>query len=115
MSITEPSFTLGIEEEYLLVDRETRGLVIDPPETLMAEAEAKCGSRSRPSCSEVADRGRHEGQRQHPGGARRPGAPAKQRYSKSRPTMASRPSRRLRTRSRRGCRKSTPRKTATTS
>ena len=45
MGIKEPSFTLGIEEEYLLVDKETRGLVIDPPETLMAEAEAKCGEQ----------------------------------------------------------------------
>jgi carboxylate-amine ligase len=45
MGIKEPSFTLGIEEEYLLVDKETRGLVIDPPETLMAEAEEKCGEQ----------------------------------------------------------------------
>ena len=45
MGTNEPSFTLGIEEEYLLVDRETRGLVIDPPETLMAEAEDKLGGQ----------------------------------------------------------------------
>jgi carboxylate-amine ligase len=45
MSITEPSFTIGVEEEYLLVDKETRGLVIEPPETLMAEAEEKCGTQ----------------------------------------------------------------------
>jgi carboxylate-amine ligase len=32
MSGKEPSFTLGIEEEYLLVDPETRGLAVDPPE-----------------------------------------------------------------------------------
>ncbi len=43
MGINEPSFTLGVEEEYLLVDKETRALVIDPPDTLMAEAEEKCG------------------------------------------------------------------------
>ncbi len=43
MSISEPSFTLGVEEEYLLVDKETRGLVIDPPKSLMKEAEEKCG------------------------------------------------------------------------
>jgi len=43
MGIGKPSFTLGVEEEYLLVDKETRALVIDPPETLMAEAEEKCG------------------------------------------------------------------------
>ncbi|MGI9644252.1 MAG: carboxylate-amine ligase [Ilumatobacteraceae bacterium] len=31
----EPSFTIGIEEEYLLVDRETRDLVAAPPEELV--------------------------------------------------------------------------------
>jgi carboxylate-amine ligase len=41
----EPAFTIGVEEEYLLVDKETRALVIDPPETLMSEAEEKCGSQ----------------------------------------------------------------------
>ena len=45
MSITEPSFTIGVEEEYLLVDKETRGLVVEPPETLMAEAEERCGAQ----------------------------------------------------------------------
>jgi carboxylate-amine ligase len=45
MGMNEPSFTLGVEEEYLLVDKKTRGLVIDPPETLMAEAEERCGSQ----------------------------------------------------------------------
>lgn len=34
-------FTLGVEEEYLLVDKETRGLVIEPPQSLLEEAEAK--------------------------------------------------------------------------
>jgi carboxylate-amine ligase len=41
MSNPEPSFTIGIEEEYLLVDRETRDLVIDPPDSLMAECERR--------------------------------------------------------------------------
>ncbi len=45
MKINEPAFTIGVEEEYLLVDKETRALVIDPPETLMAEAEAMCGTQ----------------------------------------------------------------------
>ena len=45
MSGNEPAFTIGVEEEYLLVDKETRALVIDPPQTLMAEAEEKCGSQ----------------------------------------------------------------------
>ena len=43
--IKEPAFTIGVEEEYLLVDKETRALVIDPPHTLMAEAEEKCGTQ----------------------------------------------------------------------
>ena len=43
MGIIEPAFTLGVEEEYLLVDKETRALVVDQPPTLMAEAEEKCG------------------------------------------------------------------------
>jgi carboxylate-amine ligase len=45
MQGNEPAFTIGVEEEYLLVDRETRALVIDPPATLMAEAEEKCGAQ----------------------------------------------------------------------
>ena len=45
MSGNEPAFTIGVEEEYLVVDKETRALVIDPPQTLMAEAEEKCGAQ----------------------------------------------------------------------
>jgi carboxylate-amine ligase len=40
MVFAEPAFTVGIEEEYLLVDRETRDLVVDPPGTLMEECAA---------------------------------------------------------------------------
>lgn len=43
MSRLEPEFTIGVEEEYLLVDKETRGLVIDPPKSLIGEAEELCG------------------------------------------------------------------------
>ena len=45
MRKNEPAFTIGVEEEYLLVDKETRALVVDQPPTLMAEAEEKCGSQ----------------------------------------------------------------------
>jgi carboxylate-amine ligase len=45
MGTTRPEFTLGIEEEYLLVDLETRALVIDPPESLMKECEERCGGQ----------------------------------------------------------------------
>ncbi len=40
-----PKFTLGVEEEYLLVDRETRGLVVDPPDSLMKACEERCGAQ----------------------------------------------------------------------
>ena len=39
MSLKEPSFTIGIEEEYLLVDLETRDLAKDPPRALMEACE----------------------------------------------------------------------------
>ncbi|MCB1486732.1 MAG: carboxylate-amine ligase [Bauldia sp.] len=45
MTTPEPSFTLGIEEEYLLVDRETRDLAADPPAALVADLEAVLGSQ----------------------------------------------------------------------
>ena len=45
MTRNEPEFTLGIEEEYLLVDKETRGLVIDPPKTLLSECEEILGGQ----------------------------------------------------------------------
>ena len=37
MGLVAPSFTVGIEEEYLLVDRDSRDLVADPPPELMEE------------------------------------------------------------------------------
>ncbi len=42
---TKPAFTIGVEEEYLLVDKETRALVIDPPESLIGECEDLCGEQ----------------------------------------------------------------------
>jgi carboxylate-amine ligase len=39
MATPEPSFTVGIEEEYLLVDRVTRDLVDDPPPDMLRECE----------------------------------------------------------------------------
>ncbi|MEE8501018.1 MAG: carboxylate-amine ligase, partial [Kiloniellales bacterium] len=41
MTRTEPPFTIGIEEEYLLVDPETRDLAIDVPEALMTECQRR--------------------------------------------------------------------------
>ncbi|MEE9561070.1 MAG: carboxylate-amine ligase [Acidiferrobacterales bacterium] len=37
--IKEPSFSIGIEEEYLLVDRETRDLISEAPPTMLVECE----------------------------------------------------------------------------
>ncbi len=44
----EPSFTIGIEEEYLLVDRETRDLVVEAPDSLMSECEKRLEGRVSP-------------------------------------------------------------------
>jgi carboxylate-amine ligase len=46
--IPEPLFTLGIEEEYLLVDQASRELVRDPPTELLAECERRLGNRVSP-------------------------------------------------------------------
>lgn len=41
MSAAPPAFTIGIEEEYLLVDRTSRDLVSEPPASMMAECEKR--------------------------------------------------------------------------
>jgi len=38
--MADPSFTVGIEEEYLLVDPESRNLIAESPPTMMSECEA---------------------------------------------------------------------------
>ncbi|MFQ5973870.1 MAG: carboxylate-amine ligase [Alphaproteobacteria bacterium] len=40
MSGLNPPLTIGIEEEYLIVDPETRDVVVDPPDGMMRECEA---------------------------------------------------------------------------
>ena len=45
MSVREPEFTLGVEEEYLLVDKDSRALIIDPPKTLLSECEEHMGDQ----------------------------------------------------------------------
>ena len=45
MTLDEPQFTLGIEEEYLLVDQETRSLVVDPPKSLLSECKELLGNQ----------------------------------------------------------------------
>jgi len=48
MATPEPSFTVGIEEEYLLVDKETRDLVVDPPQALMEACRTALGEHVSP-------------------------------------------------------------------
>jgi carboxylate-amine ligase len=43
-----PEFTLGIEEEYFLVDRVTRDVVGDPPNAMLTELEALLGAQVSP-------------------------------------------------------------------
>ena len=45
MTVKKPEFTLGVEEEYLLVDKETRGLAIDPPKSVLSECEEILGGQ----------------------------------------------------------------------
>jgi carboxylate-amine ligase len=40
-----PPFTLGVEEEYLIVDKDTRELAVDPPDEMMRDAEELLGSQ----------------------------------------------------------------------
>jgi carboxylate-amine ligase len=44
----EPSFTIGIEEEYLLVDPETRNLADDPPAALFEDCKKRIGDQVTP-------------------------------------------------------------------
>lgn len=48
MSLKEPPFTIGIEEEYLLVDLRTRDLDDDPPAELLRECTARGGGQIMP-------------------------------------------------------------------
>jgi carboxylate-amine ligase len=43
MGYREPSFTIGIEEEYLLVDRQSRDVVSDPPPEIFEQCQAVVG------------------------------------------------------------------------
>ena len=48
MAVERPAFTIGVEEEYLLVDLETRDLVRDPDAAVMEECRAIMGSQVSP-------------------------------------------------------------------
>ncbi|GJL82219.1 MAG: putative glutamate--cysteine ligase 2 [marine bacterium B5-7] len=46
--IKEPGFTIGIEEEYMVVDRKTRNLIREAPETLIEECRERLGDLVTP-------------------------------------------------------------------
>ena len=48
MALKEPAFTIGIEEEYLLVDGETRDLCAEPPPSMMADCEKRLTGQVSP-------------------------------------------------------------------
>lgn len=48
MSLPDPSFTIGIEEEYLLVDKKTRALAVDPPDGMLRKCERLCKGQVSP-------------------------------------------------------------------
>ena len=48
MALHEPTFSLGVEEEYLLVDRATRDLVSEPPPELIDRFEQVLGAHFSP-------------------------------------------------------------------
>ncbi|MDG2479787.1 MAG: carboxylate-amine ligase [Alphaproteobacteria bacterium] len=45
MAVSEPAFTMGVEEEYLLVDKVTGELASDPPESLVDECAKVLGEQ----------------------------------------------------------------------
>ncbi|MGI9308224.1 MAG: carboxylate-amine ligase [Gammaproteobacteria bacterium] len=48
MKNREPGFTVGIEEEYLLVDTDTLDLANDPPPAFMADCQSRCQGQVAP-------------------------------------------------------------------
>ncbi len=48
MTLDAPSFTVGIEEDYLLVDRASRDLAASPPPEMLAECERRLRGRVAP-------------------------------------------------------------------
>ncbi len=47
-SFQDPTFTIGIEEEYLLIDPETRNLADDPPATILEQCRKRIGDQVTP-------------------------------------------------------------------
>lgn len=47
-AVKEPAFTLGVEEEYLLVDRASGDIAVSPPEALLTACQAAAPGRVHP-------------------------------------------------------------------
>ena len=48
MSVHEPPFTMGIEEEYLLVNNKTMELAVDPPSAIIEECARQADGQVSP-------------------------------------------------------------------
>ncbi|MEL7298690.1 MAG: hypothetical protein AAGJ86_13595 [Pseudomonadota bacterium] len=48
MTRRTPSFTIGIEEEYLLVDQQTGDLATDPPKEMVDECQSAADGQFSP-------------------------------------------------------------------
>ncbi len=48
MALHAPKLTIGIEEEYLLVDEASRDLATEPPEAMLSQCEALLEGRVTP-------------------------------------------------------------------
>lgn len=48
MAVKEPTLTIGMEEEYLLVDKDTRALASEPPDEMMTQCEDRLKDLVRP-------------------------------------------------------------------
>jgi carboxylate-amine ligase len=46
--VKEPSFTIGVEEEYLLVDRQSRDVASDPPAEMLVECQKRVAGQVSP-------------------------------------------------------------------
>ena len=54
MAFREPPFTIGVEEEYLLVDPVTRDVASDPPAAIMAECQRRLEGQASPDRLDAA-------------------------------------------------------------
>ena len=76
MTGAPPALTLGIEEEYLLVDRQSRDVVSEPPADVLEQCQARTDDLVRPEFLASQIEVGTPVCREHQTGARRTGAAA---------------------------------------